>query len=129
MRRHTLGSHRATRPLRSRWTVGAVALLAALPFAVGQAGATVSHSPSTGGYEIDGNLAPGNDSPTGLDWTGTLAGWTRSSAGVCAGPTTLPILICDPVKSDSTTFPGGAKESDPPGWLPIGASQVTPKTD
>jgi hypothetical protein len=69
--------------------------------------------------------------------TGSLEDWdkgTGSGAGVLAGRTcaaggTNPILICDDVKTDATTFPGGAKESDPSGWLPIQASQVTPKTD
>src|SRR5690349_16771961 len=87
---------------RTKRTVGLVLLAVGVPLIAGQAIATVSNDPSTGGYEVDGNLVPGNDSPTGLDWTGTLTNWTRT-AGVCAGPTgapALPILICDPVKSD-----------------------------
>jgi hypothetical protein len=93
------------------------------------------------GFEIDAklqvqvsNTEDWADGPGGqgvINDNGAVAGnLAASRTAICAANTgTNPLLICDPVKTDSTTFPGGAKESDPAGWVPIQTSQVTPKTD
>lgn len=95
---------------------------------------------SVAGFAVDGQIQrQGTDadwadntdpSSTAYQSTGVLTGFADRAAA-CDNSTAgrNPVLICDDVKTDSTTFPGGAKESDPSGWLPIQTSQVTPKTD
>jgi hypothetical protein len=87
---------------------------------------------STAGFEIDANLqsAGGADWTMGSSGTGVINLTSDTTDNRCAQQSTdTALLICDPVKTDSTTFPGGAKEPAPSGWLPINTSQVTPKTD
>jgi hypothetical protein len=84
-------------------------------------------------FAIDGQIqrqAAADDWATGSGGAGVIT-QSRNNDGTCTAPATgvAAVLVCDPVKSDSTTFPGGAKEPDPTGWIPIQASQVTPKTD
>ena len=84
-------------------------------------------------FAIDGQIqrqAAPDDWATGSGGTGVIT-QSRNSDGTCTAPTTgvAAVLVCDPVKNDSTTFPGGAKEPDPSGWIPIQTSNVTPKTD
>src|SRR5947209_2638813 len=84
-------------------------------------------------FAIDGQVqrqAAPDDWATGTGGTGVI-GQSRNSDGTCTAPASgvAAVLVCDPVKSDSTTFPGGAKEPDPSGWIPIQTSNVTPKTD
>lgn len=117
--------------------VGTVTALIASVLIVTFAGANPA---IVAGFEVDAKIQ--RAAANGEDWadgpggagviddstaTGNLA---ASRAAICAANTnTNPLLICDPVKSDPSTFPGGAKESEPAGWLPIQTSQVTPKTD
>jgi Prealbumin-like fold domain len=93
-----------------------------------------------GNFEIDTNANLVDDSGAGGadDWLtpGAITADARpplvsplGTHGTCNQTGGAGFLFCDPVKSDPTTFPGGAKEPDPPGWLPIQSSQVTPKTD
>jgi hypothetical protein len=106
----------------------AVGLVTSIFFVVPQ---FASASSSTAGFEIDANLysSSATDWTAGTTGTGVINLDTSTSARCDQLSTDTALLICDPVKSDSTTFPGGSKESSPPGWLPIQTSQVTPKTD
>src|SRR5437764_895459 len=123
------GGHRPIfRSKNARMMAVVAVTMSAATYAGVVASQAVATGPSTGGYEIDGNLTPSG----GTDWAGSLSSWTRDASGchsTLASPPALPKLICDPVKTDATTFPGGAKESDPAGWVPLQSSQVTPKTD
>jgi len=118
---------------RAAMLFGSLALVAGTGLVTVQAGATTP--PSTDTFEVDGNLLNDVQTPALDDWAPGGTGLpgvitqTRNSDGTCTAPTGAAVLICDPVKTDATTFPGGAKEPDPSGWLPIGPSQVTPKTD
>ena len=103
---------------RARLLVPAAVIVAALTI-VSPAGAAL-----VANFEIDGDLSPAG----ATDWTSVISA-TRNADGTCTQTGGAAKLICDPAKTDASTFPGGAKESDPPGWLPIQTSQVTPKTD
>src|SRR5207247_10308965 len=77
-------------------------------------------------FAIDGQIqrqSSPDDWATGPGGTGVIS-QSRNNDGTCTAPASgvAAVLICDPVKSDGTTFPGGAKEPDPSGWIPIQSS-------
>lgn len=119
-----------------RWAalIGVVALLTglvvvALPSSANPGIANLDFA-ADGFIQRQGSLQDWSDNPTTSTLTGMLTGLGTRAAACQTGVTgSNPELICDDVKSDSDTFPGGAKESDPSGWIPYQFGQVTPKTD